>query len=91
MYSGWNKEDLYSALPAFCYLLNRLKAASPDSKIVCILGTSVSDSIKEGYKTACAYYGVDAIPLSDVEVQSGHPTIKGMTRIKDQIISYLAK
>ena len=85
-YSNWTEEDLYSSLPAFCYLIDILKKAEPDAKIICVLGTMLSKEIKQGYNDACMHYGVIPVRLNITDVYNSHPTIRGMTQIKNQIL-----
>ncbi len=90
-YAEWTKEDLGQIIPAFCYLLNQIKTQVKPTRLVFVLNDELAlwdTNIVEGYKTACAYYGVDLVELSGVSKQSGHPDEVGMTKIKDQIIAY---
>lgn len=85
-YADWTEDDLYASLPAFCYLLDSLKKASPDSQIIYVLGAMLSKEIKQGYYDACKYYGATPVWLTGTDVCNSHPTQKGMTQIKNQII-----
>lgn len=87
MYKGWTTDDLYSSVPAFCYLIDSLKKASPDSRIVCLIGIALDGKLEEGYIDACEYYGVEVVDLVDIDTFEGHPTVKGMGEIKDQVIA----
>ncbi len=86
MYSGFKKEDLFSVLPAFCYLLDKIRKNLPDAKVFCILNTELNPVIEDGFKEACKKYSIDIVQLSDIDKRSGHPTILGMKQIKEQII-----
>ncbi|MBR5152819.1 MAG: hypothetical protein IKW60_04755 [Clostridia bacterium] len=85
-YDNWTETDLYDTLSAFCYILQRLQNASPDSRIVCMIGAMLTDDIKEGYYEACRHYGATPVILDVTDVFSSHPTQKGMRQIKDQIL-----
>ncbi len=89
MYSDWSKEDLYCVLPAFCYLLNRICENMPDTKVFCIINTELKQVIQESFKAACEKYNVHYIQLENIDKNCGHPTIKGMTEIKNQVMEYL--
>lgn len=89
MFSDWTREDLFSALPAFCYLLNRMKEVLPSSRIICIINTELKQKIADGFKTACDKFGVEKIELRDIEKWSGHPNRVGMKQICEQVLSYL--
>ena len=89
MYEGWKSEDLYKVLPAFCYLLERVKATLPETRIICVINTELKDDITEGFKVACEKYGVEYVALCDISKWAGHPNIDGMTQIKDQVLEIL--
>lgn len=86
MYSNWTKEDLYFALPAFCYLLHRAKENLEDARIVVVINCDLKQSITDGFKSACEKYGVDVIELQNIEKMDGHPSVAGMKQIKEQMI-----
>lgn len=85
-YSDWEKADLYSVLPAFCFFINKLKQLLPNADIVCIINTELKPKIAEGFKTACEYFGIKYVALQNIDKRGGHPTVKGMKEIKNQII-----
>lgn len=88
-YSDWTKADLYNVLPAFSYLIDRLVKNLPDTKIYCIINTELKNEISEFYKSVCNKENVDVIELYDIEKVRGHPTVKGMKSIKEQILDYI--
>lgn len=88
-YDGWTKEQLYCALPAFCYLLSRMKAVLPNTRIIWLLNTDLRMEIEEGILAACQHYGVESLCLRDIDKITGHPSIAGMKQIKEQVLSYL--
>ena len=88
-YSNWNDEELFSFFPAITYFFNKLKETLPNTRIVCVINTQLRPEITNGMIEACAHYGVDCIKLKDINKTSGHPTIKGMEQIKNQIIEDL--
>lgn len=85
-YSGWEKQDLFSVLPAFCFFINKLKETLPNADIICIINTELKDEISEGFITACKHYGTKYIALQNIDKRGGHPTVKGMEAIKNQIL-----
>ncbi len=84
-YMDWSKEDLYMTMPAFCYLLHRISEDIPCARVVCIINTELNLQIQKGLKNACEMYKVESIQLNDIDKYNGHPTIKGMEQIKEQI------
>ncbi len=89
MYSAWKKEDLYSTLPAFCYLLSRIKEHLPSTRLICIINCDLKDEITTGFKTACEKYGVQYLTLKCIDKENGHPTALGMEQIESQIAAIL--
>jgi len=90
-YEDWAKADLYRVLPAFCYLLNRVKDTLPDTRVICLFNTELKEEITGGFATACEHYGVEYIQLQDVSKMNGHPDLTGMTAIKEQTLTYLER
>lgn len=89
MYSDWKNEDLFSVLPAVSYFINKVKSTLPDATVTVIINTELKDSISLGMKEICEHYNVNYIVLKDIDKIGGHPTVKGMQQIEDQIISNL--
>lgn len=87
-YEGWTKTDLFSVLPAFCYLLHQAKTNLLNAKIIVVINTELKDAITKGMQTACQTMGIQSILLQDIAKDCGHPNILGMTQIKDQIIQH---
>lgn len=90
-YSHFKKEELYFVLPAVSYFLKRLKEELPDSRIVCIINSDLKPEISHGMKTACEYYGIQSVELKNIDKNCGHPTVKGMRNIKEQVLKQLEK
>ena len=62
----------------------------PQACILCILNADVLKAeITKGYTEACGYYGIQAIGVRNIDMINGHPTVKGMAQIKDQILENL--
>lgn len=87
-YGEQSEEDLKAFLPAFCHLIEYIKANVPDSRIIAIVNSGLSDEITNGSAEICEHYGVECVRLSDEVFKiDGHPDAAGMTRIKDEIIA----
>ncbi|MBR3893903.1 MAG: hypothetical protein IKJ35_02025 [Clostridia bacterium] len=89
-YGNWTREDLKQALPAFCYLLDRAKEKLPGTRVVCIINEGLQ-MYADGYRVACEHYGIERVDLANIEKYNGHPTVKGMEQIKDQVLQHFAK
>lgn len=89
-YGDWTREDLKQALPAFCYLLDRTQKCLPDTRVVCIMN-EIKPAYADGYRAACAHYGIECINLKNLDLQNFHPTVKGMVQIKEQVLQHFAE
>lgn len=87
-YADWTKEDLYRVLPAVGYLAWRLAENFPNTRLLYIVNTELKDEITQGILTACAHFGIPTLQLKEIDKLSGHPTIKGMQQIADQVAAY---
>lgn len=82
--------DLYQFRPAMAYLLQRMKDRYVNTEIYFLLNNDLRDEIDESVKTVCAHYGVPVIELEAIDKLSGHPSVKGMRQIADQVNAFLA-
>ena len=87
--SDWKDADLYNVFPAFSYLINLLVSELPETKIYCILNDELKSEIKEFYKIISERNGVDVIELYNIDKINRHPTIKGMSEIREQVVAFL--
>ena len=90
-YSGWTKGDFYTFRPAMAYMLQHIVNRYTNTEIYFILNTELRDDITESCKTICQHYGVPCIILHDIDKINGHPSIKGMRAISQQILKAITK
>lgn len=90
-YADWSREDLYSVLPAIGYLFDRVAKVLPDAKIVCIVNTELKSEIEAELVFAGEKHGAEVVMLRDIDKNFGHPTIKGMREIMEQVEKKLMK
>ena len=96
-YSDWTMEDSYSFLPAYCQLLDTLTRLAPDTRFISIINTDLKPEVTLGIQEISLHYArttgcaVEYLLLKDIDKLGGHPSIKGMTAIADQLCEYLAK
>ena len=88
---GFEREDFYSVLPAISYFIRKVKALLPNANIVSVINTGLKPEIAEMIKTASEYNGTHYLELSDIGKQSGHPNVKGMREIKEQVKKFLVE
>ena len=56
------------------------------AKICCILNSELREPINESMREICTHYQVQLVELHDIEKQNGHPSIKGMKSICEQLL-----
>ncbi|MBQ6703038.1 MAG: hypothetical protein IJN17_08820 [Clostridia bacterium] len=89
-YSDWEKEDLFSALPAICYFIDVLKKDHPDKRIIFLINCdSIKTEIIECIKNASKRIGIEFVELKNIDKLTKHPTVTGMEQIYCQLMAYL--
>lgn len=86
-YSDWTAEDLKYVLPAFCYLIDRVKKVVEDTTV--IINTGLKEEITNGFIEACKNLEVKYLCLKEIDKEKGHPTELGMRQIANQVIECL--
>jgi len=61
----------------------------PNVEIVFLLNDELRDEIDESVKTICVHDGIKCIELEKIDKINGHPSVKGMKQISDQIKKHL--
>ena len=90
-YEGWTKEDLYTFRPAMAYLLDHMIDRYPNVEIYFLLNSGLKEEFNESVIAICNHYNIDCIELHDIDKKSGHPSIKGMEQISEQIKMFMRK
>ncbi len=88
-FSDWNENDLYNVLPALSYFFDLLKQYLPKTDIVCIVNTELKDEIVTAFGEICKRLNITNVVLKDIDKSNGHPTIKGMAQICEQVFQKL--
>ena len=84
-YKKFTKEDLYAFRPAMAYMCKYMKKHYKKAKIFFVLNSELKEDINESVKTILKKYKIPCIELHDIEKQDGHPSIRGMQSIVDQV------
>jgi len=84
-YEGIRKADLYEFRPALAHMLDWMTKRYVNTEIYFLLNSDLRESVNESVKTICAHYGVKVIALKDIHKISGHPSVKGMRQIAEQV------
>lgn len=91
IYKGWTPKDLYDFRPAMARLLSGVKDRYPNVEIYFLLNDILSEDINESVRTICREYDVPLIELKNIDKKSGHPSVKGMRQIADQVAAIICK
>ncbi len=89
IYEDFTNDSLFSFFPALSCIFYRMNEASPNTKLVFVLESQLTDSMKSGIREICAHYSVDLIEAEPLELQNSHPTKSGMESLTEQIITHL--
>lgn len=81
--------DLYTFRPAMARMLCWMQKRYVNTRIYFLLNSELRPEINESVKTICQHYGIDCIELHDIQKISGHPSVKGMRQIADQVNAYI--
>lgn len=90
-YEGIRRADLYTFRPALAHMLARLRELYPTADLWFVSNDGLKESITESVREVCAHYGVPVIQLEGIDKKSGHPSVKGMRQIADQVCAAIAK
>ncbi len=88
-YKGWTKDDLFTYRPAMAYMLDWMKNRYPNVDIYFILNNDLKAEINESTLAICKHYDIPCIELKDIDKKEGHPSIKGMQQIYEQVKQHL--
>lgn len=84
-YCDWTWGDFYDFRPAMAYMVNWIKLHHPNVRVFYIINSDLRKDITESMKVICRHYGVPYIQLENIDKKNGHPTVKGMKAIAEQV------
>ena len=79
------------AAQAMAYLLDHMIDRYPNVEIYFLLNSGLKEEFNESVRAICNHYNIDCIELHDIDKKSGHPSIKGMEQISEQIKMFMRK
>ena len=95
VYSDWTEGQLEYYKPALAYMCDGLGRLYPNAKTYFLVDMWLFDYDPEGKKfveavhTITRHYGIECIDLYGIEKSWGHPTVKGMSDIAEQVLVVL--
>lgn len=84
-YADITQTDLFSFRPAMAHMLEYMTRRYINTRIYFILNDGLSDEVTQSVLTICQHYDVPCISLHDIDKLSGHPSVKGMKQIAEQV------
>ena len=84
-YADWRRADLYTFRPAMACMLHKIKERYPTADVYFISNDGLKPEITESMAQICKHYGVPMIQLENISKTAGHPNVKGMTQIAEQL------
>ena len=81
--------ELWLFRPGMARMLEWMKQRYINTEIIFLLNDGLSEGITESVKTICDHYDVKCIALKDIHKISGHPSVRGMQQIAEQVIQAL--
>lgn len=84
-YCDWTWGDFYNFRPAMAYMVNWIKLHHPNVRVYYIINSDLRKDITESMKVICRHYDVPYIQLENIDKKNGHPTVKGMKAIAEQV------
>ena len=84
-YEGITHGDLYTFRPAMARLMDYVTTRYIGTDIYFLLNDGLRPEIVESVKTICQRYNVPVIELQAIDKKSGHPSVKGMQQIAEQV------
>lgn len=88
-YENLAKANFWNFRPAMARMLEWMTLRYVGTQIYFLLNDGLKPEINESVKTICQHYGVKCIELHNIDKLSGHPSVKGMQQIAEQITKAL--
>ncbi len=88
-FTDFKEEDLKLILPGISYFAQKLLSVVEKNKVAFIINTELRADVTDGIIDICNHYGIKTVVLKDIDKINGHPTFKGMTAIKNQVLESL--
>lgn len=88
---NWQEQELYCVLPAVCCFLRLLRQTLPQAGIYCLLNTELKLEIADCMKDACGRNGITPVEFDRIDLNCGHPTVRGMKDIADRVLQVMGE
>ncbi len=89
-YSDWTYGDKMVVLPGYSCFIDKLLSVVPKEIVCAVVNSELRADFTKGVADICEHYGIKRIQLENIDKINGHPTFKGMTAIKEQVVDALS-
>ena len=89
-----NTELCHNRLKSSSHIVVIVIQTNPEiatAKVFFILNDKLKSDINDSVHAICKHYNVPCIDLKDIDKQSGHPSVKGMQQMADQVVKAVRK
>lgn len=90
-YDDFKEDELFGVLPGISYFMKTLKEDLPGTRIIFIANCDIKPEVVEGIKNAGEHFGVETVELQGITKEHGHPNVKGMGEICEQVLAHFNK
>ena len=90
-YEKLRQDDFFSYRPALAFLLSQMQKRYPNVELYFLINDGLREEITTSTRTICDHYKVPYIQLENIDKKSGHPSVKGMAQIAEQIKAFIQK
>ncbi len=88
-YENWTQADCYRVLPAICRYAKMVGDTLPDADVLFMINCEIKEEVAAALEAAAARNGCRSVRLCDVDKICGHPSVKGMAQIAEQVLAVL--
>ena len=86
-YEDIRRADLFTFRPAMAALLQGALNHYLGTQVYVLINDGLSEEVTQSMKSVCEHYQVPYIELQEIDKKGGHPSIKGMKQIADQVLN----
>ena len=90
-FTDYSPKNLFNVMPALSFIIKRAKEILPEANIVFIVNDSLKPEIASTVISASEHFGTSYALLKGIDKTNGHPTVKGMKNIKDQLSAFITE
>lgn len=88
-FDAFRMADKFYFRPALAFMLDYMLERYKNARILFVSNCDLDPAYTASILTVCARYRVQVVQLHDIEKISGHPSVRGMRAIADQVLEAL--